>query len=141
MLTWLPAEELLELLDGEDLHEVVLGIEDDRDAVVADDEAGPLESLLLGLRLLLGLGRAGGIDDVHLALQVAAETAAGAVIADEDLHVRAEFLGVIDLRDMGDAVDGAGAVQVHLARELGSARRAATRRRGGVTAIGAAPGQ
>ena len=63
----------LQLLDDQRLDEVVLGVHDQRDPVVADQEPGPLDSLRLGLRFLVGLGRPRGVDDVDLALEIAAE--------------------------------------------------------------------
>ena len=80
--------DALELLDGERLDEVVLGVDDQGDPVVADEEPRPLDPLSLGLRLLVGLGRARGVDDVDLALKIAAEAAAGAVIVHDHVGLR-----------------------------------------------------
>ena len=60
-----------QLVDGERLDEVVLGVDDQRDPVVADQESRPLDALRLGLGFFIGLGRARGVDDVDFALRIA----------------------------------------------------------------------
>src|SRR5262249_35127747 len=67
----------LELRDAQRRDEVVAGVDDQRDTVVADQKASPVDPLGLGLGLFLGLGGPRGVDNVYFALQVAAETAAG----------------------------------------------------------------
>ena len=81
--------------------------------------------LALGLRFLVRLGVAGGVDDVDLALKVAAEAAAGAVVVDDHRDVgldRAEALlrGLADPEDRARPVDDDRAG--HLWAPSGSAR-------------------
>ena len=72
--------ERLELVDGERLDEGILGVDHQSDAIVADEEPRPLDPLGLGLGFLVLLGRSRGVHDVHLALEITAEAAAGPMV-------------------------------------------------------------
>src|SRR5271157_2290843 len=101
--------ELLELVDGERLHECVLGIDHHGDAVVADEEPRPLDPPGLGLRLLVRLGCARRVDDVHLALEVATEPAAGPMIVHDHGDIRIDRLERF-LGGLADPIHGAGPI-------------------------------
>ena len=77
-----------QLLDRQRFHEIVLGIDDQRDPVVADEESGPINTLLLGLGLFVWLGRTRGVDDIDLTLQITAKTAPGPVLVDDHRDIR-----------------------------------------------------
>ena len=125
VLTLLPGAQIdLQLLDGERLDEVVLGVHDQGDPIVADHESRPLDALCLGLRFFIGLGRARGVDDVDLALQIAREAAAGPMV----VHDHRDFgIDAVErlLRRLADPEHRARAVDDDRGRGLERRRRRA----------------
>src|SRR5262249_56955335 len=92
--------------EAEGPDEGVRGVDRDGDPVVAHEEPGPLDPLGPGFRVLVRRGGAAGVDDVELALEVAAEAAASAVAVDHDLGVL--VTGTVRLLGgLADAVDRA----------------------------------
>src|SRR5215210_4938703 len=110
--------ERLELVERYVVREVVLGVDHDRDAVLAYREFDKLDAVLLTVLLLLIVDRTGSVRDGNIPTAEGLHAVTGAGPAHAYLHVRillAERLG----RPLGNRQHGAGALDSDLARTTG----------------------
>ena len=107
---------MVQLGDGQAVDPVVVGVDDDGEAVVGDGDLDELDAVRGADFGFGGLDRARGVGDVGLADAEALEAAAGAGDADGDAHVGVEDAELGGHR-LGDREDGAGAVDGDFAGE------------------------
>ena len=107
---------MVELCDGQLVDPVVVGVDDDSEAVVGDGNLDEVDVVLVADFDFGVLDRTRGVGDVGLARAEALEAAAGAGDADGDADGGVEDAELCGHR-LGDREDGAGAVDRDLARQ------------------------